>query len=278
MIRRYYLKKSIRFSGGSQVTWSFFLISFIASTLGAVSGIGGGVIIKPSLDIFSNLSVASISFLSGSTVLSMTIVTLLRNRKSETVLDKKVSTLLALGGIIGGLAGKYLFDLALQLFSGEAAVGILQSLLLAVMVLLVLLFILRRDSITPRHFTNKLLIIATGFFLGGLASFIGIGGGPINIALLYLFFSMDAKKAALNSIFIIFLSQLSSLLFTVAGGNIPPFEIGILLLMILGGVSGGFVGAAITRRATLKGVDYIFSFVLLVIFALSILQIVRLSS
>ena len=49
----------------------FLAVSFGASVVGAICGIGGGVLIKPLLDAFGVLSVASISFLSGCTVLSM---------------------------------------------------------------------------------------------------------------------------------------------------------------------------------------------------------------
>ena len=50
-----------------------FLVSFLASTAGAICGIGGGVIIKPTLDLFQMASVSTISFLSGCTVLSMSL-------------------------------------------------------------------------------------------------------------------------------------------------------------------------------------------------------------
>lgn len=48
----------------------FFCVSFFASIAGAICGIGGGVIIKPVLDMLGLASVATISFLSGCTVLS----------------------------------------------------------------------------------------------------------------------------------------------------------------------------------------------------------------
>lgn len=50
----------------------FLAVSFLASTVGAICGIGGGVIIKPVLDMFAVLDVSTISFLSGCTVLAMT--------------------------------------------------------------------------------------------------------------------------------------------------------------------------------------------------------------
>ena len=46
-------------------------ITFIATIVGAISGIGGGVIIKPVMDAILKLPVETISFLSGTTVLAM---------------------------------------------------------------------------------------------------------------------------------------------------------------------------------------------------------------
>ena len=80
----------------------YFIISFFSSIVGAISGIGGGVIIKPVLDSISIFGVATISFLSGCTVLSMSTVTLIKNRKSEIQVNKKTASLLAVGGIAGG--------------------------------------------------------------------------------------------------------------------------------------------------------------------------------
>ena len=50
----------------------FFLICLAATTAGGISGVGGGVIIKPVLDAVSGMGVATVSFLSGCTVLAMT--------------------------------------------------------------------------------------------------------------------------------------------------------------------------------------------------------------
>ena len=52
----------------------FFLVSILSSIVGSICGIGGGVIIKPVLDAVGIMSVSSISFLSGCTVLAMSIV------------------------------------------------------------------------------------------------------------------------------------------------------------------------------------------------------------
>ena len=45
----------------------FLIVSFFSSIVGAICGIGGGVIIKPVLDMLGMGSATTISFLSGCT-------------------------------------------------------------------------------------------------------------------------------------------------------------------------------------------------------------------
>ena len=56
---------------GNLVYVVFILVSFGASIIGAICGIGGGVIIKPTLDAFGLLEVSANNFWSGWTVLAM---------------------------------------------------------------------------------------------------------------------------------------------------------------------------------------------------------------
>ena len=65
------------------------LTVLIATVLGSISGIGGGVIRKPVMDAISGLSSSQISFLSGTTVLTMTIVSLLRSRGGDVRIDRR---------------------------------------------------------------------------------------------------------------------------------------------------------------------------------------------
>ena len=89
----------------------FFLICFFASIIGAICGIGGGVIIKPVLDAFGVMDVATISFLSGCTVLSMTTYSVIKSKLSgNSNIDQKTGLPLALGAAVGGLLGKWMLD------------------------------------------------------------------------------------------------------------------------------------------------------------------------
>ena len=89
----------------------FFLICFFASIIGAICGIGGGVIIKPVLDAFGVMDVATISFLSGCTVLSMTTYSVIKSKLSgSSNIEQKTGLPLALGAAVGGLLGKWMFS------------------------------------------------------------------------------------------------------------------------------------------------------------------------
>ena len=70
----------------------FFAVSILSSTAGSICGIGGGVIIKPVLDALGVMSVSSISFLSGCTVLAMSVVSAgvawyIHTRRQRTKVD-----------------------------------------------------------------------------------------------------------------------------------------------------------------------------------------------
>ncbi len=254
----------------------FFIIGFGASVIGAISGIGGGVIIKPVMDLVSGLGVASVSFLSSTTVLSMATVSLIRSRKSPVNINVKNTSMMAVGGILGGLAGKSLFDIVRTGFGNDKVIGVAQASILFVITLWVLLFYINKEKITPQHHTSLIFSVFIGLILGSFASFLGIGGGPINLAVLYFFFAMDSKTAALNSIFIIFFSQIANLLFTTLSGNLPEFEPVVLIIMIVGGITGGLTGSVLSHKMTNRAVDKLFMIVLIVIMILCVYNTISL--
>ncbi len=213
-----------------------FVIAFGASTIGAISGIGGGVIIKPVMDAFSGMPIGTINFLSGCTVLTMSVSSFIRGLKNKADINYAISIPLAIGASIGGICGKAIFA------SLSGNLGLLQSSLLLAINIFVFLYILKKSKIVSLHVQNMFACIAIGFALGCISSFLGIGGGPINIAVLYYFFSMTPKITAKNSLFIILFSQITSLITTFATNDVPTFSPVALGLMCLGGVVGAIIG------------------------------------
>ena len=252
-----------------------FLICLFASSVGAVVGAGGGVIIKPVLDMLGLLPVSTVSFCSGVTVMCMSICSLIRTRNNGVKLQIKTSTLLAVGAVLGGLVGKWLFEMVRSGFGNERTLGAIQAVFLTIITFGVLLYVCNKDRLPSKHVKNPVVTIVIGLLLGVISSFLGIGGGTSNVAVLFFFFSMDAKEAAKNSIYIIIFSQISSILTALISGTVPAFEWINLISMVCGGVGGALLGAFITKRIDNKGVEKILKILLTLIVLLDFYNVLK---
>ncbi len=246
----------------------------VATLLGSISGIGGGVLIKPVMDAICDMTSSQISFLSGTTVLTMTIVSLLRSRKDPVKIDRR-GTFLAIGAAFGGLAGKTIFDMLVQRASSSAAVSLVQNIIMVILTVAVFFYILFKARIQQKNLSNPTVCVVSGLFLGVMSSFLGIGGGPINIMLLSYFFSMETKTAALNSLYVIFFSQSVSLVSNIATGSVPSIDWWILGMMMVCAVVGATVGRKLSSKMTDRHVDILFMGLLFVIIGISVYNCFR---
>lgn len=256
----------------------FFMICFGASTVGAICGIGGGVIIKPVLDAFGVLPVSTISFLSGLTVLCMSSYSVIKMRiEKSNVVKRETGLPLAIGAALGGVAGKALFVVIKASFSDPEMVGTVQAVCLAVVTVATLIYTLKKEKIKTKNVTSPVLSAVLGAALGIMSSFLGIGGGPINLVVLAYFFSMTAKVAASNSLYIIFFSQIASLLYSIFTKSVPDFSILTLAVMAAGGITGGILGRKFNKTIDDKVVDKLFVYCMAVIILICIYNIIRTS-
>ena len=253
----------------------FLLVSFLSSIVGAICGIGGGVIIKPVLDMLQLGSVSTINFLSGCTVLSMSLYSVskaLINKDSKV--NMATGTPLAIGAALGGLAGKELFSIIKSLFANAEMVGGVQAVALGIITLGTLIYTICKAKISTQNITSKFFCIVVGLLLGIMSSFLGIGGGPINLVVLGYLFSMDSKTAAANSLYIILFSQLASFLSTVITG-LPEFNPLVLAVMVAGGIGGGIAGRALNKKMDNRAVDKLFICLMAVIIGICVYNAVR---
>ena len=110
---------------------------------------------------------------------------------------------------------------------------------------------------------------------GQLAAVLGIGGVPINLVVLFYFFSMETKTAAQNSLYIILFSQITSLLTTLITHSVPEFTLPALVLMIAGGIGGGIAGRTLNKRMSSRAVDKLFLVLMGIIILISIYNAVH---
>jgi len=253
----------------------YLLVSFGACIIGAICGIGGGIIMKPVLDMTGLGSVTVISFLSSCTVMSMSLYNVARSLKDGGSIDTKNGTPLAIGAAIGGIAGNRLFAFIKLAMGNDGLVKAVQALCLLILTFGTLIYTLKKSRIKPHTIEGAPMCAFIGFLLGGFSSFLGIGGGPFNLVVLHYFFAMETKKAASNSLYIILFSQVASILLSIVTGSVPEFEMTALVLMVVGGIAGAQVGRTISRKLDNAMVDKLFIGLMVVIMLICVMNMVR---
>lgn len=242
------------------VTLVYSIIVFCATLIGSLVGIGGGVIIKPMFDLVGYDTVDVVNFLSACAVFSMSVSSTIKYTREKTKLNKKIVFYGAIGSIIGGVSGNYMFDAILKASGSPEIVKSIQGIILVVILVASIVYINLKNPKTY-NIQNPFGIIAVGLFLGVTGSFLGIGGGPTNVALLVLFFSMTVKESAAYSVALILFTQASKLITIYAENQFVPYDLKILLFIIPCAVIGGILGAKINKKANEKVVKNVFSIV-----------------
>lgn len=246
----------------------YFIVIVIANTVGAVSGMGGGVIIKPVFDLIGADSVASISFYSTVAVLTMSLVSTFRQLKSGYKLNWQLVYWLSLGAIIGGVVGNVVFEFFLVFFNDELLVKMLQIIL--TIVTLIFAFLYTRYNWKSFTFQHSLWYLLCGLILGFLASFLGIGGGPINVSLLMLLFSLPIKEATIYSLATIFFSQLSKILTIAITAGFGRYDLTMLAYLIPAAIIGGLLGSKVRHLLSPEKVSLVFQAVILLVLLINV--------
>lgn len=252
----------------------YFVIIIVANMVGAVSGMGGGVIIKPLLDLIGVHSVATISFYSSVAVFTMSLVSTYRQVRQGIVLSWMKVGFLSCGAILGGILGNHFLNWLLSNMENEELVLVFQILLTMLSLLFAFLYSIKNWRSFNQ--TSKIAYLACGLVLGSLASLLGIGGGPINVSLLMLVFSLPIKEATVYSIATILFSQLSKLATILVQGQLGQFDLSLLFYIVPAAIIGGFLGAYLSKRLSVKKVERTFQAVILVVLLINLYNLIKL--
>lgn len=258
------------------VSLLLLIVASATSIIGAICGIGGGVLIKPILDAMGVMSVSAVSFISGCTVLAMALSSVGSSIYKKTArINKRTTPALGVGAAIGGIIGKSLFGYVKQAAGSEAAAGLVQAVLLGLVITGTLVYLLNKDKVKSYRVTSVTLSAIIGLMLGTFSTFVGIGGGPTNIAVLSLFYSTDMKESATNSLCVILISQAASLLIAFATSAVPDINALYLTAMVAGGVAGGLIGQRAGHRISEKQLKTLFNALMVVVICICIYNAVR---
>lgn len=253
----------------------YFLIAIISTIIGSAAGIGGGVIIKPALDALSKYSLPTVNLLSSSTIFIMSIVTVFYQLKKKNKINSKNTIIVAIGSIIGGVIGQKIMTLLTSSRININIINNVQSVMLIILLLIVFIYMKNKSNIKTYNINNITLIGLLGLFLGVISAFLGIGGGPMNVAAFTILFSMSANEAARNSIIVIFFSQGSKILSIALTTGFSNYKLEMLPIMLIGGVLGGIIGYRLNKSVSEKNIVKVFNTVLIAIVILNIYNIFK---
>lgn len=253
----------------------YFLLALFSTILGSSAGLGGGIIIKPVLDSLGDYALPTINLLSSSTIFIMSIVTVFYQLKKKDKINPKNTIVVATGSVVGGIIGQKLMSFILSKDINIGLINNIQSIIIIILLISVFLYMRNKDNIKSYKINNILAIGLLGLFLGAISAFLGIGGGPINVAAFTILFSMTANEAARNSILVIFFSQGSKIISIGVTTGFSSYNLDMLPYMLVGGVLGGIIGYKINKAVSEKSIIKIFNSVTLSIILLNFYNIFK---
>lgn len=232
-------------------------VILVATFLGAFVGLGGGVIIKPVLDFLGMHPLAQITFFSSCGVFTMSLTATAKHLKNKTPMDKKIVLLIAAGSTVGGYLGNLLFRTALSHATSPDIVCTVQSICLGILLIFVIISV--NCKLKTYRLENPFAILLSGLLLGFFAAFLGVGGGPINVAAMTLLFSFTMKDAAVYSVAVIFFSQGANLLTTLFTSPVATYDLKMLWGILPCAIIGGLIGAKFNRKCKEKTINTVFT-------------------
>jgi uncharacterized membrane protein YfcA len=222
---------------------ALFLVGAGASVFGSLVGLGGGFVVIPVLRLAFGVPPAEVA--------GTSLVLVFANTASSSIgfwRDGKINPKLALPFVVGAVPTSILGILAVKRFSStgfDVAYGI--------MLLVLAGLVLRRRYDTPRPPVEHRWVydprvgVAGGLLIGFFSSAFGIGAGFVMVPLLLLAARMPPHIVAATSAFVITATAPVAIVGHAVAGDI---DWAIMLPLVLGGLVGGSIAPAVSRRVS----------------------------
>ena len=247
----------------------YTIVTLIGTAIGAFIGLGGGLIINPIMVFLKYHDLSTITFLSTCAVFTMTVYNTAVRLLSKEELDKAMVFLISSGAVFGGTIGAKLFDGTLLLLGEKLAIGI-QSIIIIVIFIVVMIY--SSGEYKSYKIKHRLGTFSIGLGLGALSSYLGIGGGPLNILVYCLFFGCALKTAMIYSLVTILFSTATRLLVIASTYGFAQYDTSLLWYILPAALLGGIIGGLIHKKASERTTRLIFLAVCLLLTVLNIIN------
>ena len=168
-----------------------------------------------------------------------------------------------------------MLDFIIDRLNINSIATVVQNIVLAILILGVIIYMKNKRRIKSKNLNGIPVCLVVGVFLGFCSSFLGIGGGPINVALIIYLFSFDTKTATVCSIVTILFAQIAKLATTALTTGFAVYDLSVAPLMAIGAVMGGFIGVSISKKCSEKTVEKSFNAVQLLVLTITIFNVIR---
>lgn len=251
----------------------YILIILFATSVGATTGLGGGIIIKPLFDLIGFHSVDEIGFFSSVAVFSMCVISLYKQLRRKTEFNKNIVFSLSFGSVFGGFLGEIVFQFIFNIWNDQQ-VKVIQGSILLFTLLVILYYTLSKGRIKNHQIKNTIASMSIGLFLGMISVFLGIGGGPLNVSVLMFCFSFTIKEASLYSLATIFFSQLSKLGISVFGASFIAYDLKLIPFLIITAIIGGLIGTRLNQSLSIKKIEQLYFLLIIFLILLSTYNVI----
>ncbi|WP_142828940.1 sulfite exporter TauE/SafE family protein [Planococcus soli] len=256
------------------------LVGVVSGVVGALIGLGGGVILVPAL-LFLGTSFAFFPELSPQKIVGLSVVMMIFTGLSSTLAYMKVRTVdyksgliffagSAPGTVIGAFVNKTLDLPTFNLYFGILLVLLSLLLMMRDHLKAVFWFVNNGRKTTFTDAQGKQYIygypicfaLLLTFFVGFASGLFGIGGGSIIVPAMILLFLFPPHVAVGTSMFMVFLSALVNSVTHISLGHVPWIY---TIAVVPGAYIGAKIGANLNKRLDSEMLVVILRIVLLVL-------------
>lgn len=263
------------------------IIALASGIIGSLVGLGGGVILVPSM-LYIGLTLGLFPDMTPQRVVGLSVVMMIFTGLSSSLsymktkqIDYKSGLIFVIGSVPGTIVGAWL-NKGMDLISFNLFFGIL------LIFLSTLLFV--RDKLKPidwfvnhgvkKSFTDPQgqtfeygfpawFAVGFSFFVGMISGLFGIGGGSLMVPAMVLLFRFPPHVAVATSMFMVFLTSIVNSLSHIYLGNVPWIY---TIPVIVGAYAGAKLGAALNKRLKSKTLVLILQIVMMLIGIRSIME------
>lgn len=257
----------------------FIIIGLVAGMIGALIGLGGGIIIVPALLFFGN-STALLAPITPQVAVGVSTVIMIFTGLASTLaymkhktVDYKAGLIFFIGSAPGGIIGAYV-NKALDITSFSLYFGLFMILMAIILLikgrLKPILFKEGKGKVIKTYHSNTGKDITYGYhpvvailisvLVGFSSGLFGIGGGSIMVPTMILLFFFPPHVAVATSMFMVFLSSVTNSVTHISLGNVNWMYV---LPLIPGAWFGAKLGAFINTRLKSKSVENLLKIVLI---------------